>query len=273
MNTSLITAANTMSQLQKQMDVITNNITNIDKTGYKGKQATFTDLLYQQVNVQPDAQQETGRLTPNGIRQGAGARIGQIQTNTSEGELLPTGRDLDTAFQKEDQYYKVLAPDNTVQYTRDGAFKMSPVAPNETMLVTDSGNPVLDENNKPIIITGSPTKYEFSQDGQLNVTKADGSRQSFSLGVIQLNNPQFFEQKSGSLLGPPANVPVPAGVFTNLTGAARGQISIGQGMLEQSNVDLTKEMTDMMSMQRLYQFQSRAVTISDQMMGLINGIR
>lgn len=273
MNTSLITAANTMSQLQKQMDVISNNITNVDTTGYKSKQTTFTDLLYQQVNEQPDAQQETGRLTPIGIRQGVGARIGQIQMNSIEGALKSTGRDLDTAFQKENQYYKVLAPDNTVQYTRDGAFELSPVAPNETMLVTNNGNPILDENNKPIIITGSPAKYQISQNGQFNVTKADGSVQSFNLGVIQLNKPQFFEQKGNNLLGLPNSVPTPAGVFTDLTGAARGQISIGQGMLEQSNVDLTKEMTDMMSMQRLYQFQSRAVTISDQMMGLINGIR
>lgn len=274
MNTSMITAVNTMSQLQKQLDVIGNNIANVDTTGYKSKEATFTDLLVQQINNQPDPSKEIGRLTPNGIRQGTGAKISQIQTNGTEGALKSTGRALDTAFQKEGQYYKVSGPNNTIEYTRNGAFELTPVAANETMLVTNSGNPVLDENNQPIIITGDASKYDISATGQMRVTKSDGSVQSFNLGVIQVNKPQFFEQKGDSLIGLPANATnVPTGVYTDLTGAARGQISIGQGMLEQSNVDLSKEMTDLMTTQRLYQFQSRAVTMSDQMMGLINGIR
>lgn len=274
MNIPMLTATNTMSQLQKQIDVISNNIANVDTTGYKSKQATFTDLLVQQVNNGPaNPQQDIGRLTPSGIRQGSGAKISQIQTNNSEGALQTTGRDLDTAFQKEGQYYKVLGSNNTVEYTRNGAFELSPVSANATMLVTSSGNPVLDENNKPIIITGDASKYNFSQTGQLNVTKTNGSVQSFNLGVIQLNRPQSFEQKGNGLIGPPNNVTVPNGVFTDLKGTARSQISIGQGMLESSNVDLTTEMTDLMDAQRSYQFQSRAITISDQMMGLINGIR
>lgn len=276
MNTSMITATNTMSQLQKQLDVISNNIANMDTTGYKSKEGTFADLLVQQVNNQPDAQKEIGRLTPNGIRQGVGARLSQVQMNMSEGTLKSTGRELDTAFRQEGQYYKVLVQNgntSSVQYTRNGAFELSPSGVNQTMLVTGNGNPVLDENNNPIIITGTPSKYSMTENGQLNVTKSDGTVQSFNLGVIQINKPQFFEQKGNSLIGLPDNTAIPNGVFTDLTGAARGQISIGQGELEQSNVDLTKEMTDLMSTQRLYQFQSRAVKMADQMMGLIDGIR
>lgn len=273
MNTSMLTAVNTMNQLQQQMNVIANNIANVDTTGYKSQQATFTDLLNQQINIQPDAQKEQGRLTPDGVRQGTGARIGQILTDSSEGTIQTTGRDLDTAFQEENQYYKVLASDNSVQYTRDGAFQLSPVAPNKTELVTSSGNPVLDENNQPIIITGQASKYHISSTGQLNVTKTNGSVQSFNLGVIQVNRPQVFEQEGNNLIGLPANTAVPNGVYTDLTGAARSQISIGQGMLEKSNVDLTKQMTDLLSLQRSYQFQSRAVSVSDQMMGLINSLR
>jgi flagellar basal-body rod protein FlgG len=103
----------------------------------------------------------------------------------------------------------------------------------------------------------------------------DGTVESFNLGVIQINKPQFFEQKGDNLIGLPDNL---TGVnqneiFTDLTGAARDQISIGQRVLEQSNVDFSKQMTDLLNVQRSYQFQSRAVTMSDQMMGLINGIR
>jgi flagellar basal-body rod protein FlgG len=272
-NTSLITATNTLSQLQKQMDIISNNLANLDTTGYKSKQATFTDLLVQQVNNQPDAAKEAGRKTPIGIRQGAGARVSQSQMNMSQGSFKPTDRDLDTAFQVPGQYYKVLVQKNgtsSVQYTRNGALYLSPVAANETMLVTSDGDPILDDNNKPIIMTGDAQKVDITQNGVMNVAMTGGSMESFNLGVVQINKPQFFEQKGGSLIGLPDNVPVPNGVLTELP---REQISIGQRMLEQSNVDMSKEMTDLLNVQRSYQFQSRAVTMADQMMGLINGIR
>jgi flagellar basal-body rod protein FlgG len=273
MNTSMITATNTLRDLQKQMDIISNNLANLDTTGYKSRQSTFTDLLVQQVNNQTDAAKEAGRVTPNGIRQGTGAKLDQSQMNMSQGSFKQTDRDLDTAFQKEGQYYKVLVQkDNTssVQYTRNGALALSPVSPNETMLVTSDGNPILDDHNNPIIITGNAQKYDITQNGVMNVAMTDGSIESFNLGVVQINKPQFFEQKGGSLIGLPDNVQVPGGVLTELP---REQISIGQRMLEQSNVDMSKEMTDLLSVQRSYQFQSRAVTMADQMMGLINGIR
>ena len=75
----MITATNTLGQLQKNLDVISSNMANVGTTGYKRKTATFTDLLVQQFNNQPSAENEIGRLTPNGIRQGNGAKLGQIQ--------------------------------------------------------------------------------------------------------------------------------------------------------------------------------------------------
>lgn len=265
----MITATNTLSQLQKQLDIISNNLANLDTTGYKSRQASFTDLLVQQLDNQPDNGKEAGRLTPIGIRQGAGARLNQVQMNMNQGSFKPTDRDLDTAFQKEGQYYKVRVK-NEVQYTRNGALELSPVAENESMLVTSDGYPILDENNNPIIIVGSVGKVDITQNGRINAAMTDGTMQSFQLGVVQINKPQFFEQKGDSLIGLPANVPVANGIVTELT---PDQISIGQRMLEQSNVDMSKEMTNLLSVQRSYQFQSRAVTMADQMMGLINGIR
>lgn len=278
MNSTMITATNTLSQLQKQMDIISNNLANVDTNGFKSKQARFTDLLFSQLNNQPNASAEQNRLTPNGIRQGTGAKLGQVLTDMKQGSLKSTGRELDTAFQTEGQYYKVLVQkDNTssIQYTRDGAFYLTPVAKNEVMLVTSDGNPVLDEGNHPITITGDASKYTVNPNGLLDVTMTNGTKNSYNLGVIQVNKPQFFEQKGGNLIGLPDSVPTGStnNIFTNLTGQQREQISIGQGMLENSNVDMAKEMTDLVSVQRAYQFQARSVTMSDQMMGLINGIR
>lgn len=278
MNISMISAVNTLGQLQKQLDIIGNNIANVDTNGFKEKQATFTDLLAQAYNNQPDAKAEAGRLTPNGIRQGFGAKLGQVQVNSQVGVMTSTGRPLDAALQKEGQYFKVLSQQNntrSIQYTRDGSFELSPVSPNETMLVTSSGDPLLDENNNPIIIKGTAQQYNINPNGRLDVTMTNGPVQSFNLGVAQINHPQAMEQEGNNLIGVPNNIPAAAqnNILTNLTGPLRSQISISSGMLEQSNVDLSKEMTDLINVQRSYQFQTRAVTISDQMMGIVDGLR
>lgn len=276
MNRTMITATNTLNQLQKQMDIISNNLANLDTTGFKSRQATFSDLLYSQFDNQPNKTAETNRLTPNGIRQGVGAKLGQVQINLKQGALKQTGRQLDMALQSEGQFFKVLVQNGTtssVQYTRDGSFALSPVSEKEVMLVNSAGNPILDENNNPIIINGDASDYSVDGNGKLTVKMTNGTNQLFNLGVIQVNKPQFFEQKGANLIGLAENAGQTAGVFTDLNGTLRRQISVGQGVLEQSNVDMGKEMTELVNVQRAYQFQARAVTMADQMEGLVNGIR
>jgi len=280
MNRTMITATNTLGQLQKQMDVISSNMANVDTTGYKRQQASFTDLLVQQFNNQPSAKSEIGRLTPNGIRQGTGAKLGQIQTIMTQGSIKTSDRSLDTAFTEEGQLYRVLVQDgenSEIQYTRDGALYLSPISANETLLVTSSGNSVLDENNNPIYINGQAKDYKINENGSLIVEMVNGGQQIVNLGVTQVNKPQFLEQKGSNLYGLPTNIDtlnVGAGdVLNDLNGVLRDQISIQQNALEQSNVELSTEMTDLITVQRSYQFQSRSINLADQMMGLINGIR
>lgn len=198
MNRSIITATNTVAQLQKQMDIISHNMANIDTTGYKRREASFTDLLFQEFQNQPAARPEPQRFTPAYVRQGVGAKLGQSQMIMAQGAIKSTGRELDTAFTKEGQFYKVQVQEENgtaMRYTRDGAFYLSPLSENEVILVTGNGHPVLDENNQPIHIFGSPKEYAVDANGRLTVTMHNGARQSFDLGVIQINKPQFLEQK------------------------------------------------------------------------------
>lgn len=283
----MITATNTLSQLQKQMDIISNNIANVDTNGYKRKEAQFTDLLSQQFNNQPVAKNElgrmsneAGRLTPNGIRQGTGAKIAQSKVVMTQGVIKTTSRSLDAAFTKEGQMLKVLVQkgnETEINYTRNGALYLSPVSDNEVMLVNGDGYPVLDENDNPISITGDVKDYTITENGQLVANRRNGGTQTFNLGVIQVNKPQFLEQKGDNLYGMPSNYAeldaTVEDIITDLNGPLRNQIGIQGGALEGSNVDLSKEMTDLMNVQRAYQFQSRSVTLADQMMGLVNGIR
>lgn len=280
MNRTMITATNTLSQLQKQLDTIANNIANVDTNGYKRREATFTELLYQQFHNQPNVRREANRLTPYGIRQGTGAKVAQSQIIMKQGALKTTNRQLDTAFTKENLLYKVSVQTpngNEVQYTRNGAFYLTPIGENELALVNGDGYFILDEDNNPITFYGEPKDFSFNENGRMQVTMQDHSVFTFDLGVVRVDKPQFLESKGSNLFGFPENLNqlgvTEDDILTDLVGPLRTEIAIQQSALEQSNVDLSKELTDLMNVQRSYQFQSRSVSIADQMMGLVNGIR
>ncbi|MBS4218925.1 flagellar hook-basal body protein [Bacillus sp. FJAT-49711] len=270
MNRSMTTATNTMSQLQKQFDIISNNIANSGTNGFKRKDVSFADMIFQEVNNQTSRDNEIGRLSPHGIRQGVGAKIAKSAMVLSQGAIQNTGRSLDFAFTAENQFLKVRVQDDNgthMRFTRNGALYAAPSGNNEMMLVTQDGHAVLDQQNNPITFSDKATDFTITNHGEF---RANGARVA-DLGVIALNKPQYMEQKGDSLIGMPDNAAVnPAFVYTDLDSNA---IAMQHQALEASNVDLSKEMTDMMNVQRALQFQSRAITVSDQMMGLVNGIR
>jgi len=206
MNRTMITATNTLSQLQKQMDIVSHNMANIDTNGYKRKEASFTDLLFQHFNNQRNVNAEVNRLTPHGIRQGVGAKLAQSQIVMTQGSIKQTDRPLDIAFTGEGQYFRVLEQGENganVRYTRDGAFYVTPLSNNEVMLVTGKGYPVLDENNNPITINGAVKEYKVTETGRFIATMEAGGTSEFNLGVVQVKKPQFLEQKGNNLLGLP----------------------------------------------------------------------
>jgi flagellar basal-body rod protein FlgG len=281
MNRTMITATNTLSQLQKQMDMISHNMANIDTAGYKRREASFTDLLVQEFRNQPNDALERNRQTPFNVRQGTGARLGQTKLIMIQGSLKTTDRALDTAFTAEGQFYRVMVQNEnggtSLNLTRNGALYLSPISDNETMLVNSDGHAILDENNQPITITGNVKSFKINETGNFSAEMYDGTSQEVNLGVVLVKKPQFLEQKGGNLLGLPADLNglgvTEADILTELTGPLRNQVSIQQGVLEQSNVDMSKEMTDLINVQRGYQFHAKTITLADQMLGLVNGIR
>lgn len=280
MNRTMITASNTLSQLQHQIDLIGNNMANVDTNGYKRSEASFNDLLVQQMDNQRKPNAEIGRLTPLGIRHGNGARLSQAQLVLAQGSLKTTKRDLDVALTKENLLFTVNVQDqngSNIRFTRDGAFHLSPINGDQLQLVTADGNQVLDEFGDPIIINGQVKELTISNEGEMIVKTADGYEQNFNLGVVSVKKPQFLEKLGGNLYGLPVNMNGLGvnenDILTPLTGNLRNDISMKQGALEASNVDVSKEMTDLITAQRMYQFQSRSVTMADQMLGLVNSIR
>lgn len=282
MSRTMNIASNTLGQLQQQIDLIGNNLANVSTNGYKRSEASFNDLLVQQINNQPKRAAEVGRLTPLGIRSGNGAKLSQAQLVLTQGSLKTTERNLDVALTKENLFFMVNVQDEngtSTRYTRDGAFFLSPVNGNasQLQLVTADGHAVLDQFGNPITIEDGPvTELTISEQGDIKVTTKN-SEQYFELGVVSVEKPQFLEKMGGNLYGLPANLDELAvnegDILTQLTGNQRDDISMQQGALEMSNVDLSKEMTDLMMAQRMYQFQSRSITMADQMQGIVNSIR
>ncbi|OES44911.1 flagellar hook-basal body protein [Domibacillus iocasae] len=262
MNRTMINAVNTLSQLQKKMDVTSNNVANINTAGYKRSNATFADLIHQQTVNMYRENEDVGRMTPYGIRLGAGARMAQAQMVGTQGTLQQTGRTLDFGLSKPNQFFKVLVQDeqgnSRVQYTRDGSFSVTPAGGENVMLVTSDGHPVLDENDNPIVRAAVDMEEQASG----------------LLGLIEVDKPQFLERASANRFVLPENpATVENQILRNLNAAERQEAGVQSGMLEMSNVDFSKEMSDLMITQRSYQFQSKAISIADQMLGLINGVR
>ena len=276
---TMITATNTLGQLQNKIDTISNNIANSNTAGYKANEATFSELLYQQYNNEELDKVE--RNSPVGIRYGVGAYLGQIQTNFTQGGLQTTDRDLDMAFTKEKQYFNILMPDGEnnqrTVYSRQGDFYVTPVENNQVMLVNGDGYAVADSNGNAIYFPEDVSGFSLSPDGTLGVNFPNGETLNFELGITELQTPQVMEHVSGTYIALPANMDEigynEADILTDLQGATRIEVGVKNGALESSNVDLSSEMTNLINAQRSYQFNSRAITIADQMLGLITGIR
>lgn len=270
---SMINASNTMNELQKQMSAIGHNMSNIDTAGYKSKNTSFAELMRQELDqvLEENDQVTENRLTPQGLRLGTGAKLNE-RLFQAQGSLKESGRTLDFALTQPYQFFQVNA-DGETRYTRDGAFYLS-VVPNDhesVQLVNKNGHPVLDADGNPISFNRNYKELTVNENGRLTIVPQDAGAafEQFDLGVANVTKPQALREEGENLFSINPEV---GDAFTNLNGVGR-DVSIKQGALEMSNVDLISEMTDLMTSQRSYELNARAVTLGDQMLGLINGVR
>lgn len=275
---TMTTAVNTMNQLQHKLDMIGNNLSNSATHGYKSTDAKFQELLYQQMNN--DKADRADRRSETGIRTGVGARLGGIQMNWKVGSLQVTDRQLDFALTEPKQYFNLIQQGEggeEIIYSRKGNFYSSPMENGQNMLVNEEGLPVADSTGRPILFSGDAKSFRVTAGGLLEVSRPDGTSENFELGITLLKKPDSMIQLSATNFGLPANM-AELGIeaddlLAEFTGMDRRGIALENGALEMSNVNYEKEMTDMITTQRAYQFNARSVTMADQMMGLINGIR
>ncbi|OAS14554.1 flagellar hook-basal body protein [Paenibacillus oryzisoli] len=287
MNNSMINSSVSMHSLQQKLDILSNNIANVNTNGFKKKEASFEDVLTN-VQAQPEGFRQQGRFSPLGFNQGWGSRLVQIQTNLAQGPIQPTGNTTDFAIQGDGLFEVAVSKvdengDQVFQpaWTRNGAFSLTPDGQGGTVLTTKEGHYVADIDGSPINVpTGLRPVVE--QDGTIQgYDKQDPAAAPVTLGQIKLVRvvrPQLLQDMGDNLYTLPAGITAgeKANILQDVNGVAATQatrVSLMQGFLEQSNVTLSDEMTDLVIVQRALQLNSRAITSSDQMMNMANNLR
>ncbi len=275
MSQAMIQASVTMNQLQSKLDLIGNNLANSQTNGYKGRESEFASLLYKQINNMTDPANAEGRSTPNGIRVGTGAILGAVNLNMQAGVIVGTGRALDAALVEKNHLFQVQVTENGVaetRYTRDGTFYLSPTPDgSQLMLTTKDGHPVVGANG-PIMLQAGFSNIKIGDNGDLIVDRNGAQQVEGNLAVRDIRVPRLLEAAGENLFRLPDLAALGLDEATVLQ-IVNGNGIIQGGSLEQSNVDMSKEMADLILAQRAYQFNARTISMGDQMMGLVNQLR
>lgn len=258
---SLWTSASGMVGQQTNMDVISNNLANVNTTGYKKSRLDFQDLLYEVIR-EPGASVGQGGQLPTGIQIGHGVRPVATQKMFTTGNMQQTGNVLDVAIEG-DGFFQVVRPDGSLAYTRDGAFKKDA----EGRITTSEGYLLEPE----IVIPDNATSLSISPDGKVTVTVA-GSGTPQEIGEIQLV--RFINPAGLLAVGRNLYVETAAsGAPMVATPGTEGLGTLLHQFLEMSNVQVVEEMVNMIVAQRAYEMNSKAIQASDEMLGLAANLR
>jgi flagellar basal-body rod protein FlgG len=260
---TLSIASTGMLAQQTNVDVISNNIANMNTTGFKRQRAAFQDLLYQQETRPGSAAGGDGQAkVPTGIQIGAGVKTGGVYRITEQGAPNQTGNRYDIAIQGRG-YFQVTLPSGQIGFTRDGSFQLS----EQGELVTADGFRV----EPTIVIPPEAVDVAISKTGEVQVKLANDPALQ-TVGQIQLAtfvNEAGLEAQGGNLFLETASSGQP-------TVAAPGQPGFGdtlQGFVEASNVNPVSEITALITAQRAYEMNSRVVKTADEMLATSSQLR
>jgi len=256
---ALYTSATGMKAHQFLLDVISNNLANVNTTGYKRVQANFQDLLYDKF-VPAGAESSQGVQSPTGLQVGSGVRIVATNKVFSQGVPENTGRSLDWAIQGSG-FFQISHPDGTVVYSRDGIFHL-----NSNGEIVNSEGLKLEPTTT---ITSGTLKITIGSDGTVSAQNSDGSTQT--LGTVTLAtfpNPAGLESMGKNLYRETSA----SGTPETGTPGQNGVGEIIQGFRESSNVEVVTELVNLIIAQRAYETTAKAVKASDDMLQTTNNI-
>jgi flagellar basal-body rod protein FlgG len=257
---SLWTATTGMSAQNLNMDVIANNLANVSTSGFKKSRADFQDLLYQIMKV-PGSPTSADTKSPTGIQVGLGVQPGSVTKVFTEGDIVQTSNTLDVAIEGHG-FFQVSMPDGNTAYTRSGNLKLD----GNGRITTSDGYPIQPE----ITIPEDALQVTISQTGVVSAI-VGGDTTSTELGNIDLAD---FVNDAG-LIAIGKNLfreTEASGTALVGTPGTNGIGTLLQGYVENSNVNLVEELTQMISAQRAFEINSKVITSSDEMMKTVTNM-
>jgi len=276
----MYTASVGMRAFQQKLEGIANNMTNVDTVGFKRGNYNFTDILLAHLPEENELKL-AGRLTPLGLDIGGGAKV-SAEWDFTQGKAIVTNNELD--FMLSGKAFFQIAPiddtgtplTNKLFFTRQGDFNFR-LIDGRKYLVTNQGFAVLNTNGEPINIAGD-SKINITKDGRVYEVTGNGEQQELGyLALAELTSPNILEEVGNGLYQIPSllnNSTVPLYQILDMTDpVTKEKVTITQGSLEGSNVDLVQEMTDLLKVERGYQLQARAFSYAENMLGLTVNLR
>ena len=253
-----MTAASGMKAQQLEVDTIANNIANVNTTGFKKSDVSFRDMLYQTFR-EPGSLTAANSMTPTGLQIGSGTEVAGTAKLFRQGEMVPTGAPLDMAISGEG-FFRVLMPNGDFRYTRDGSFRID-----GTGQVVNADGHVLDP---AVSIPQDAIEIILGDDGTLSVLTSPGEPPTAvsNVTLFRFPNPTGLKAQGGNLY---SETPSSGAVFAANPGLD-GTGSIRQGFLERSNVAIVDELVALILAQRNYELNSRAISVSDEMLQQVN---
>ena len=254
---ALSTAASGMLAQQRNVEVISNNIANLNTVGFKRQRAEFQDLLYQTLERPGALSADTGTASPNGVQIGTGVKTGSVYRIIEQGNVTATGNELDLAVSGRG-LFRVIREGEEDAYTRAGNFAIS----GDGRVVTEDGHEV----SPGVTIPDDAIDISVSENGIIQA-RISGEQNLRELGQLELVT--FFNESGLEAIGD--NLLLETAASGEAVIGNPGETGFGtvlQGFIETSNVDPVQEITALIAAQRAYEMNARVIETSDEMLAV-----
>ena len=259
---ALSIAATGMLAQQRNVEVVSNNLANMNTTGYMRRRTEFHDLLYQNMRRVGSTSSASGEIVPSGVQVGLGVKLAAVYRIHEQGNLVATDNTFDMAVQGEG-FFQIQLPNGETGYTRDGTFQLNA----DGELVTHDGYAV----QPGITVPEDAVDVAINQSGEVLV-KLQGQVNLQNVGQLEL---AVFPNEAGmEAIGSNLLLETPAsGAPTTGSPQSTGFGTILQGFLETSNVNAVEEISTLISAQRAYEMNSKVIQTADEMMAAVGNMR
>jgi flagellar basal-body rod protein FlgG len=259
---SLDIASTGMLAQQRNVEVVSNNLANMNTTAFQRRRTEFHDLIYQDLRRVGSTSSDTGTVVPTGVQLGLGVKMAAVYRIHEQGNLTATDNTFDLAIQGKG-FFQIELPTGETAYSRDGTFQLN----QNGEIVTHDGYPL----EPGITVPQNAIDVTINASGEV-LAKIEGQVQMQNVGQIQLanfQNPAGLHAKGDNLL-----LETPAS-GSPITGDPQdeGYGSLLQGFLETSNVNAVEEISQLISAQRAYEMNSKVIQTSDEMLGTLTTLR